>query len=264
VASFLDELFGLHGKTAVVTGGSRGIGNYIARGLLGAGVARLYICSRKEDELREAEAKLNELGQGEVRAFPADLSSLAGVEAFAGEVAEREKALHILVNNAGAAWGAAVEEFPEAGWDKVVDTNLKGVFFLTQKLLPLLKAAGTAEDPARVINIGSIDGLSIPLTENFPYSASKAGVHMLTRHLGHVLARDNINVNAIAPGLFQSRMTRWFFDSGEAGDLVQGIPRKRGGSFEDAAGAAIYLASRAGAWLTGDVLVVSGGSATVT
>lgn len=261
MSGFLEDLFGLHGKTAVVTGGSRGIGHLIATGFLEAGVERLYICSRKEEELREAENKLAALGKGEVAAFPADLSTLAGVEAFAGEVAQREKQLHILVNNAGAAWGAPVEEFPEAGWDKVMDTNVKGVFFLTQKLLPLLKAAASDDDPARVINIGSIDGLAIPLTENYPYSASKAAVHMLTRHLAHALARDDVNVNAIAPGLFRSRMTRWFFDSGEADDLVQQIPRKRGGSFEDAAGAAIYLSSRAGAWLTGDVLVVSGGSA---
>ena len=261
--SFLESLFGLAGKTVVVTGGSRGIGHHIARGFLEAGVERLYICSRKEEELRQAEEKLRGLGKGEVHAFPADLSTLAGVEGFAAEVASREKALHILVNNAGAAWGAPLAEFPEAGWDKVLDTNLKGVFFLTQKLLPQLKAAASEEDPARVINIGSIDGLTIPLTENYPYSASKAAVHMLTRHLGHSLARDHVNVNAIAPGLFQSRMTRWFFDSGEAGDLLETIPRKRGGSFEDAAGAAIYLASRAGAWLTGDVIVVSGGSALV-
>ena len=257
------RLFSLEGKSAVVTGGSRGIGFMIARGYLEAGVERLHVCARKEPELDEAAGELRKLGLGEVIATQADLSTLEGVEAFAKSIADRGDRLHILVNNAGAAWGAPLGEFPESGWDKVLDTNLKGVFFLTQRLLPLLRAAATAEDPARVVNIGSVDGLTIPLTPNYPYSASKAAVHMLTRHVAHAVVNDHVNVNAIAPGLFPSRMTRWFFEGERAEERLDAIPMRRVGAPEDAAGAAIFLASRASAYVTGVVLPVSGGIATI-
>ncbi len=195
----MKNLFDISGKVAVVTGGSRGIGAMIARGFVENGV-RTYITSRKEQELRATEADLAALG--ECIAIPSDLGNLAGVEAFAAEIASREKRLDILVNNAGATWGAGIDEFPESGWDKVMDLNVKSVFFLTKQLLPLLRAAGTMEDPSRVINIGSVNGLSNGHMTNYSYSASKAAVHHLTRHLSSDLAADGITVNAIAPGFF--------------------------------------------------------------
>jgi NAD(P)-dependent dehydrogenase (short-subunit alcohol dehydrogenase family) len=191
------------------------------------------------------------------------LGTQSGVDHLAGEIAKRETAVHVLVNNAGATWGAPLEEFPEAGWDKIMGVNVKGVFFLTTKLLPLLRRAATKDDPARVINIGSIDGLRVPaLFENFSYSASKAAVHMLTRHLAAKLVGDHINVNAIAPGLFPSKMTQFVFDGlGEEG-AASNIPMGRAGRPDDMAGTAIYLASRAGAYLTGAVIPVDGGVST--
>jgi len=248
------NLFDISGKVAIVTGGSRGIGAMIARGFVANGV-KTYITARREAELRETEQALSQLG--ECIAMPADLSGLAGVNAFADAVLEREDALHILVNNAGATWGAAIDEFPEQGWDRTMDLNVKSIFFLTQRLLPALRAAGTAADPARVINIGSINGITHPHMENYAYSASKAAVHQLTRHLGADLAPQHINVNAIAPGFFPSKMTSHLMAHEEA--LAAGIPRRRVGSAEDAAGTAIYLCARASAWLCGQVLVLDGG-----
>ncbi len=254
------QLFSIRGKTAVVSGGSRGLGKMIAGGFVAAGV-RVYICARKADA---CDATAAELGRaGECVSLPADLSTLAGVKDFASRLKEREGRVHILVNNAGAAWGAPLEEYPESGFDKVLDVNVKAVFQLTQQLLPLLRSAATKEDPARVINIGSIDGLRVPSAESYAYSASKAAVHMLTRHLASALVGDHINVNAIAPGLFPSRMTAYMFESESAGEVVEGIPMKRAGSPEDIAGTAIYLSSRASAYLTGVVLPVAGGLATI-
>jgi NAD(P)-dependent dehydrogenase (short-subunit alcohol dehydrogenase family) len=226
----------------------------IARGFVENGV-RTYITSRKEQELRATEAELAALG--DCIAIPSDLGSLAGVEAFAAEIASREERLDILVNNAGATWGAGIDEFPESGWDKVMDLNVKSVFFLTRQLLPLLRAAGTAEDPSRVINIGSVNGLSNGHMTNYSYSASKAAVHHLTRHLSSDLAADGINVNAIAPGFFPSKMTAHMLP--HEAEMVKGIPRGRLGQPEDAAGTAIYLTSRASAYVTGVVLPLDGG-----
>jgi NAD(P)-dependent dehydrogenase (short-subunit alcohol dehydrogenase family) len=252
------DLFSIEGKTAVVTGGSRGIGLMIADAFVEAG-ARVYISSRKAEVCDQVAAKLSE--KGECISAPADLSSLDGVRSLAATVGDREDRLDILVNNAGAAWGAPIEDYPEDGWDKVMDLNVKGLFFTTQALLPLLKKAASHEDPARVINIGSIDGLRVPMLQNFAYSASKAAVHMLSRHLAHHLVEDRITVNAIAPGPFPSKMTKFMFDMGE--DVVaQNVPLGRPGQPEDVAGAAIFLASRAGGYLTGAIIPVDGGIAT--
>ena len=254
----MSDLFSIEGKTAVVTGGSRGIGLMIADAFVEAG-ARVYISSRKAEVCDEVAAKLSE--SGECFSAPADLSTMKGVRTLADKVAEREDKLDILVNNAGAAWGAPIDEFPESGWDKVMDLNVKGVFFLTQALMPLLRKAASDDDPARVINIGSIDGLRVPVLQNYVYSASKAAVHMLTRHLAHHLVDDRVTVNAIAPGPFPSKMTKFMFDMGE--DVVsQAVPLGRPGRPDDVAGAALYLASRAGSYLTGAIIPVDGGIAT--
>jgi len=251
----MKNLFSVAGKTALVTGGSRGIGLMIARGYVENG-AKVYISSRKADVCDAVAAELSE--HGECISLPADISNIAGVEKLAAELSEREKGLDILVNNAGAAWGAPLSEFPEDGWDKVMDLNVKSIFFMTQQLLPLLKAAGDADDPARVINTGSIDGLSIPRLETYSYPASKAAVHHLTRVLANKLAKDDITVNAIAPGPFESNMMGHTLRT--VGDQIAAEnPRKRIGTPEDMAGVAIYLASRAGAYVTGVVIPVDGG-----
>ena len=254
------DLFSIRGKVAVVSGGSRGIGLMIARGYLEAG-ARVYISSRKASACDAAAAELSK--SGECISIPADLGTLEGVQHLAQQVAAHEQAVHVLVNNAGATWGAPLEEFPDSGWDKVIAINLKGVFNLTMKLLPLLRRAAAKQDPARVINIGSIDGLRVPAFDNFSYSASKAGVHMLTRHLASKLVGEHITVNAIAPGLFPSKMTQFVFDGlGEEG-ASQNIPMRRPGAQDDIAGAAIFLASRAGSYVTGAVIPVDGGVSTL-
>jgi len=197
------DLFSLDGKVAVVTGGTRGIGLMIARGLLQAGARKVYISSRKAGACAAAAQELS--SYGDVTAIPADLSKEAECRRLAEEVGAAENELHILVNNAGATWGTPMSEFTEEAWDKVMDTNVKGVFFLTQRLLPLLEAGATADEPSRVINIGSIDGIAVPRLGTFSYSSSKAALHQLTRHMAHALA-PRILVNAIAPGPFQSKM----------------------------------------------------------
>ena len=251
----MKNLFDVSGKVAVVTGGSRGIGAMIARGFVENGV-KTYITARKEDELRATAQELSAFG--ECIAVPGDLSSVEGVSAFAKTVLEQDEQVHILVNNAGATWGAAIEDFPESGWDKTMDLNVKSIFYLTQQLLPALKAAASAEDPARVINIGSINGITHPHMNNYAYSASKAAVHQLTRHLGAELSQQHINVNAIAPGFFPSKMTAHLLDYEE--ELGKGFPCGRLGNAEDAAGTALYLSSRASAWVTGHTVVLDGGA----
>ena len=253
----MSELFDIKGRTALVTGGSRGIGFMIAGGLVRAG-ARVLIASRKEAELNAAAQELAR--EGECSAIPADLSKPEGAAGLAEAVRERFEALHILVNNAGATWGAPLEEFPQSGWDRVIGTNVEGIFHLTTRLLPALRAAASPEDPARVINIGSIDGLRAPVMDNYSYSASKAAVHMLTRHLARRLAPEHITVNAIAPGPFESRMTAFMLDS-EAGRsaIEQMVPLGRIGRPDDAAGLTLFLASRAGSYLTGVVIPLDGG-----
>jgi len=252
------DLFDLTGKTALVTGGTRGIGMMMARGLLQAG-ARVCISSRKADACAAAEAELKQYGQ--VRAIAADLSTETECLRLANEVGAQEQALHILINNAGTTWGAPLAEFPASGWDKVLDLNLKSPFFLTRACLDLLAAAGTQDDPARVINVGSIDGLHVAGLPTYSYAASKAGLHHLTRVLARELGPLNITVNAVAPGPFESKMMAATLDA--HGDAIAAMsPLGRIGRPDDMAGVAIYLSSRAGAYLTGAVIPVDGGIAT--
>jgi NAD(P)-dependent dehydrogenase (short-subunit alcohol dehydrogenase family) len=254
------ELFDVAGKIVVVTGGSRGIGEMIASGFVHAR-ARVYITSRKADA---CEALARELSaHGECIAAPADLSTLEGVQQLVSAVSGREDRLDVLVNNAGITWGAPLEEYPDDAFDRVFALNVKSVFHCTVQFLPLLRAGASAEDPARVINIGSIEGLAVPAWENYAYPASKAAVHMVTRQLAHRLARESITVNAIAPGLFPSRMTAFVSQDPEANAAIeQAVPLGRWGRPEDAAGAAIFLASPAGSYLTGAVVPVDGGVST--
>jgi NAD(P)-dependent dehydrogenase (short-subunit alcohol dehydrogenase family) len=253
----MSDLFDVSGKTALVTGGSRGIGLMIARGLVQAG-ASVIVSSRKSEDVRAAAEQLGELG--ECQAIPGDVSTPAGAGELAAATREIFPTLDILVNNAGVVWGAPLEEFPAIGWDKVAHTNVEGVFHLTVALLDSLRAAASVEDPARVINIGSIDGLRTPAVENYSYSASKAAVHMLTRHLAKRLASEHITVNAIAPGPFESKMMAFALDNPETrGVIEQTVPLGRIGRPDDVAGLTLFLASRAGAYLTGTVIPLDGG-----
>jgi len=254
----VNELFSIEGKTALVTGGSRGIGLMIAGAFVEAG-ANVYISSRKADVCEEVAAELSKLGR--CRAIAANLSTEAECRRLAGEIAAREDGLHILVNNAGATWGAPLAQFDDAAWNRVLDLNVKGVFHLTRFLVPSLEAAASDEDPARVINIGSIDGIHVPVLETYSYSASKAAVHQLTRHLAKRLA-PRVTVNAIAPGPFESKMMAATLEA--FGDqIAAAAPLRRIGRPDDMAGAAIFLSSRAGAYLTGAIIPVDGGIATV-
>jgi NAD(P)-dependent dehydrogenase (short-subunit alcohol dehydrogenase family) len=251
----MKNLFDLKGRIALVTGGSRGIGEMIATGFVMNGV-RTCISSRKADVCDATAERLS--AHGECVSIPADLSSMEGIEQLANELESREERLDILVNNAGAVWGEPLDEFPESGWDKVLAINLKAPFFLTRRLLPLLERSGTHENPARVINIGSIDGLHVSALPAYSYGPSKAGLHHLTRILAAHLASRHINVNAIAPGPFESKMMEHTLKT--SGDrIVQQIPRKRIGEPADMAGAAIFLASKAASYVTGVVLPVDGG-----
>jgi len=263
----MKNLFSLEGKTALVTGGSRGIGEMIAAGLLAQGV-KVYISSRKADVCDETARRLGELTGGTCVSIPADLSGVAGAVAMAAALGEREEKLDILVNNAGVSWGAKLDEFPEKGWDKVMDTNVKGIFFLTQKLLPLLRAAASQEDPARVINIGSIDGILTPTFDNFSYGPSKAAVHHLTRQMAAHLVKEHILVNAIAPGPFPT----WMLSTGVGwGGKTEGVdwdavgrmnPSGRVGSIEDITGLVTFLCSRAGSYIVGHTIPCDGGMVT--
>ena len=250
----MDDLFSLAGRTALVTGGSRGIGRMIAAGFLARG-ARVYVSSRKAEACAETAAALS--SAGECLALPADISTMTGVAALAADFMARETKLDILVNNAGAAWGEPFDSFPEKGWDKVVDLNLKSPFFLTQALHGALRAAASAERPAKVINVVSIDGISVNMGETYSYSASKAGLIHLTRRMALRLIDDHIVVSAIAPGAFASEMNREARDHGD--EIARSIPARRIGRDDDMAGAAIYLASRAGDYVVGATLVVDGG-----
>lgn len=253
----MKNLFDVAGKVAVITGGSRGIGAMMAQGLLENG-ARVYITARKEAELNEAEKRLGKLG--DCIAIRSDLSSYEGVVAFADEVKQREEKIDVLINNAGTAWGESFEKFGEAAWDKVMDLNVKSLFFLTQQLVPALKKGATNDAPSRVINIASINGLTHPGMPTYSYSSSKAAVIHLTKHLAVDLAKDNINVNAIAPGFFPSNMTAHMANDEELrSKLTVSIPRGRMGDAKDAAAAAIYLSSRATAFMTGNTIVLDGG-----
>ena len=254
----MQNLFSIAGKTALVTGGSRGIGLMIARGFVEAG-AKVYISSRKADVCDRVAAELAQAGT--CISLPADVSTEAGARGLADAVAAREQALDILVNNAGANWGAPLAEYPDSAWDKVLALNVKSVFHLSRLLLPLLERAARPGDPARIINVGSIDGLHVPVLETYAYSASKAAVHHMTRALARRLAPHGVTVNAVAPGPFESKMMaetlQRFRDA-----IVASCPLGRIGEPEDMAGVAIYLASRAGAYLTGAIIPVDGGIST--
>lgn len=254
----IEELFSVKGKTALVTGGSRGIGYMIAKALVENGV-KVYITARKVDACDAAAQALSQFG--ECVSVPGDLSSMAEIERLAQYLSQQEDQLDVLVNNAGATWGAPFTDFPEEGWDKVMNVNVKPVFFLTQKLHGLLKASGSHDDPARVLNIASIDGLHVSSLETYSYAASKAAVVHLTKMMAKFLAPKHINVNAIAPGPFESKMMAATLAA--AGDAIKAaVPRKRIGVPEDMAGVALYLSSRAGAYVTGEIIAVDGGLST--
>lgn len=251
------DLFSLQGRVALVTGGSRGIGKMIAAGFLGSGAARVYITARKAGPCEETAKELTAEYGGECIALPIDISTMAGIDTLANEIGKRESRLDILVNNAGAAWGSAFDEFPESGWDKVMNLNVKSPFFLTKALAAQLRAAASAVRPAKVINIASIDGLSVNPLETYSYQASKAALIHLTRRMAARLIRDHIVVSGIAPGAFASDMNRAARD--HADELASRIPSGRIGTTEDMAGTAIYLASRAGDYVVGTTLAVDGG-----
>ena len=251
----MQDLFSLKGRTALITGGSRGIGKMIAAGYLAHG-ARVYISSRKAAVCEETAKELSRNG-GTCIALPMDSSSVEGAKALAAAYQAREPKLDILVNNAGAAWLAQFDEFPEKGWDKVMDLNVKAPFFLTQALARSLRAAATKQGPAKVINIVSIDGLSVNPQETYSYAASKAGLIHLTKRMAIRLIEDNIAVSAIAPGAFASDMNVDARDHGD--EIKKRIPSQRIGRDEDMAGAAIFLASKAGDYVVGATLVVDGG-----
>ncbi|MEM8986824.1 MAG: SDR family oxidoreductase [Pseudomonadota bacterium] len=252
-----ETLFCIKDKVAVVTGGTRGIGEMIATGYLKAG-AKTYITSRKADACAAMQDKLGAFGR--CIAAPYDLSCVEGCAGFVDFVAKREEKIDILVNNAGATWGAPLEEFPESGWDKIMDLNVKSLFFLTQKLAPMLRKAASADGRAKVINIGSADGLTVPLTENYSYSASKAAVHHMTRVFASKFVKDTINVNAIAPGPFESKMTAFMLGSEEGRESIgQMVPMGRIGAPEDMIGLSLFLAAPASDYITGAVIPLDGG-----
>lgn len=256
----MSDLFSVRDKTVLVTGGSRGIGLMIAEGFVAAG-AHVVISSRKADVCAAVAERLSAVGWCE--AIPADLSHAAGVDELAAAVRDRWPALDVLVNNAGATWGAPLEAYPESAFDKLWAVNVKAVFRLTTRLLPALRAAATVAEPARVINIGSVDGIRVPAMEVYAYSATKAAVHMLTRTLAHQLATEHVTVNAIAPGPFESKMMAFALDDpATRAAIEEQVPLRRIGRPADMAGTAIYLASRAGAYLTGAVIPVDGGITT--
>lgn len=258
--NFFDHLFSLHGKTALVTGGGSGIGEMITETLAAAG-ARVLIASRKADVCEALAARLNERGlPGRVEAFAGDVGNEAGVKALAQATAERARELHILVNNAGRTWGTPLGSFPHRAWNEVLSVNLAGTFALTQELLPLLKAGATADDPTRIVNLGSVMG-SQPLSKGaYSYSASKAAVHHITRILANELAHDHITVNAFAPGPFDSRMMAFATrDADRRARMEKGVPLGRIGRLEDIAAALLFLCGRGGAYTTGAIIPIDGG-----
>ena len=257
----LETLFSMHGKTCVVTGGSRGLGFYMAKGFFSAGAKRVYITARKVAECEAAAEELSEFG--ECVALPGDLSSMAEIESLAEQLGEREESIDVLVNNAGCGWLEDFESFSEVGWDKVMDLNVKSPFFLTKALLPLLKQGASHESTASVINIGSIAGIC-GTSDTLSYAPSKAAIHQMTRNLASLLADDHIRVNAIAPGRFFSKMTEYASQDKAGYDKeIAMIPLHRWGGEIDIAGIAVMLASPAGGFMTGQILAVDGGMTVV-
>lgn len=254
----VEDLFSVRGKVALITGGSRGLGEMIARAYVENG-AKVYITARRADACDALASELSRVG--ECISIPADLSRMDEIDRLSSELRKHEKKLDILVNNAGASWGARFDEFPENGWDKVMDLNVKSVFFLTQRLVDLLEAAASSEAWSRVINIGSIEGMRSSHLEAYSYAASKAGVNHLTRIMAKFLAPRHIAVNAIAPGYFPSKMTATIEEEGQR-EVVDNAPMKRMGNADDMAGIALYLASRASGFVCGAVIPVDGGLAT--
>jgi NAD(P)-dependent dehydrogenase (short-subunit alcohol dehydrogenase family) len=254
------DLFSLQGRVALITGGSRGIGKMIAEGFIAQG-AKVYISARKADACNQTAAELSKDG-GTCISIPMNVATVGGAKSLAAAVMEREPKVDILVNNAGAAWGAPFDQFPEDGWDKVLNLNAKAPFFLTQALAPALRKAATAARPAKVINIASIDGIYLTHRETYSYVTSKAGLIQLTRLMAARLVKDNIYVSAIAPGAFKSEMNKDARD--HEGEVAKHIPARRVGTAEDMAGAAIFLASRAGDYVIGSTLTVDGGVAFAT
>mgnify|MGYP000023459539 CR=1 FL=1 len=253
----INSLFSVDGKVAVVTGGSRGIGEMITAGFLANGV-KVYISARKAPALIEKAKELSEKYDQECIPIPCDLSSIDGIKDFMKIISEKEDGIDFLVNNAGAAWGESFETFSEQGWDKVMDLNVKSIFFLTQQMRDLLSKRSSLEDPSRVINIGSIDGLNVPALETYSYSASKSAVHHLTRVMASKLVKENILVNAIAPGPYPSNMLGPAVNY-DYSEIEKRNPRKRVGSPEDIAGLVIFLCSRAGAYTVGETITSDGG-----
>lgn len=259
--SFYERLFGVRDKIALVTGGTRGIGLMIAEGLVRCG-ARVYVSSRKEDACRAAEEQLSQ--HGHCVAIPCDISTLAGCRALADALREHENRLHILVNNAGLTWSIEIDEFTEKAWDKIVDLDVKSPFFLTQALLPELRAAATPDDRASVINVTSVNAMRPDDLKNYSYVAAKAGLAQLTVQMARDLVDDHINVNAIAPGPFKSKMTAPLYATEEREAKVRaGFPMKRWGAMENAAGLTVFLSSRAGSYLTGVHIPCDGGATTI-
>lgn len=255
--SIIEELFGVRGKSVLVTGGSRGIGLAIAEAFVKAG-ARVYICSRDAEACAAAARDLQAYGSCEP--MPCDVSSSDDRKRLAATLNEREKSLDVLINNAGAVWAAPLAEYPESGWDKVFDLNVKGTFFLIKELVPLLAAAATPEDPSRIINVGSMNAIRLPKHETYAYPASKAALHHLTQHLASKLGAQNITANVIAPGLFPSKMLEASLERKGMETLMEPMALKRLVSPSDMSGAAIYLASKAGSYVTGAVISVDGGA----
>lgn len=254
--SYLNQQFSLQGKTALVTGGARGLGEMIAQGLLLAG-AKVYITSRKPEELQEKVAQLK--SHGDCIGLVADVANMDNINELAAEIGKQETQLDILINNAGKTWGAPLESFPEKGWDDVMTVNAKAPFMLIQKLLPLLRQGSTAEQPHHIINIGSIAGLSKDSLSAYSYGTSKAAIHHLTGVLAKDLVKDHINVNAIAPGSFPSKMTAGIMKTEEAKKAVLStIPMGRMGAPEDIANLAIYLCSSS--YMTGNIIPIDGGA----
>ncbi|WP_439135732.1 SDR family oxidoreductase [Pseudomaricurvus sp.] len=257
-----EQLFSMAGKVCVITGGSRGLGSYMARGFLEAGAKRVYITARKAQPCIEAAEELSQYG--DCVALPGDVATTEGITELVKSLNERESHIDVLVNNAGAGWGAPFGEVPEKGWDKVMDVNVKSPFFLVQALAPMLKKNATAEQNACIINIGSIAGLVGNALDNFSYAASKSAIHQLTRVLATELAPDNIRVNAIAPGRFYSKMTEFLSADKDAFEADrQGIPMQRWGEPNDIAGVAIMLSSQAGGFITGQIIAVDGGTSLI-